>query len=155
MGKLSTTLFALLLLTRQICNGCCTRTRASAYHKISLSGLFSGFETTFVANAALVAAMQICHPDYFVHPPKFVPRHSYSLQSLYLDGKKCAIPSLHRNSFSAKVSGLCPVLASGNTTSPYCRAVRANSGVSEPYRYRASSLRHAAGFLPSRLDLEY
>ena len=48
--------------------------------------------------------------------------------------KKCAIPSLHprcslrsrgarRDSFLAKVPGLCPVLASGNTTSPYCQAV--------------------------------
>ena len=32
--------------------------------------------------------------------------------------------------------------------------VRANSGVSEPYGVRESTLRHAAGLLPSRLDLE-
>jgi hypothetical protein len=38
-------------------------------------------------------------------------------------GKNCAVPSLHRDSFPAKVPGLCPVLSSGNTTSPYCRAV--------------------------------
>jgi hypothetical protein len=38
--------------------------------------------------------------------------------------KTRAIPSLHRDSFLAKVPGPCPVLASGNTTSPYCRAVR-------------------------------
>ena len=31
--------------------------------------------------------------------------------------------ALHRDSFLAKVPGPCPVLASGNTTSPYCRAV--------------------------------
>jgi hypothetical protein len=43
-----------------------------------------------------------------------------------MDGKKCAIPSLHRDNFLAKVSGPCPVLASGNTTSPYCRAVGNN-----------------------------
>ncbi len=30
---------------------------------------------------------------------------------------------LHRDSFLAKVPGPCSVLASGNTTSPYCRAV--------------------------------
>jgi hypothetical protein len=35
---------------------------------------------------------------------------------LYLDGKKCAIPSLHRDSFQAKEQGLCPDAASGNTT---------------------------------------
>jgi hypothetical protein len=37
--------------------------------------------------------------------------------------KTRAIPSLHRDSFLAKVPGPCPVLASGNTTSLYCRAV--------------------------------
>jgi hypothetical protein len=48
--------------------------------------------------------------------------------------KTCAIPSLHprcslcsrgarRDSFLAKVPGPCPLLSSGNTTSPYCRAV--------------------------------
>ena len=31
--------------------------------------------------------------------------------------------SLHRDSFAAKVPGLCPVLASGNTNALYCRAV--------------------------------
>ena len=30
--------------------------------------------------------------------------------ALYLDGKTCAIPSLHRDSFLAKVPGLFPVL---------------------------------------------
>jgi hypothetical protein len=48
-------------------------------------------------------------------PISFVPRHSYSSQNLYLDGKKCAIASLHRDSFLAKVSGFFPVLASANT----------------------------------------
>ena len=37
--------------------------------------------------------------------------------------KKCAIPSLHRDTFLAKVHDL-PVLSSGNTTYLYCRAVR-------------------------------
>jgi hypothetical protein len=37
--------------------------------------------------------------------------------------KTHAIPSLHRDNFLAKVPGLNPVLASGNTTSLYCRAV--------------------------------
>ena len=31
-------------------------------------------------------------------------------KTLYPDGKKCAIPSLHRDSFPAKVPGPCPVL---------------------------------------------
>ncbi len=42
--------------------------------------------------------------------------------------KKCAIPSLHRDSLPAKVPGPCPVLVSGNTTSPYCRAVSIQAG---------------------------
>jgi hypothetical protein len=37
--------------------------------------------------------------------------------------KTHAIPSLHRDSFLAKVPGPCPDTASGNTISPYCRAV--------------------------------
>jgi hypothetical protein len=41
--------------------------------------------------------------------------------------KTRAIPSLHRDSFLAKVPGFCPVLASGNTTSLYCRAVIVHS----------------------------
>ena len=40
-----------------------------------------------------------------------------------MTAKTCAIPSLHRDSFLAKVPGPCPDAASGNTTSPYCRAV--------------------------------
>jgi hypothetical protein len=73
---------------------------------------------------------------------KIVPRHAYNSQNLYPDGKKCAIPSLHRDSFSAKVPGHKPALASGNSHRrilaprysdikcrnltlgpPYCRAV--------------------------------
>ena len=41
--------------------------------------------------------------------------------------KTRAIPSLHRDSFSAKVPGLCPVLASDNTAYLYCRAVSGNA----------------------------
>jgi len=37
--------------------------------------------------------------------------------------KKRAIPSLHRDSFVAKVRGLNPDASSGNATSLYCRAV--------------------------------
>ena len=54
-----------------------------------------------------------------------VPRHYSSSQALYHDCKTYTILSLHRDppDGEAKVSGFCPVLASGNTTSPYCRAV--------------------------------
>jgi hypothetical protein len=48
---------------------------------------------------------------------------------LYPDGKNRAVPSLHRDSFLAKVPGPdsyrdCPALTSGNTNALYCRAVR-------------------------------
>ena len=43
-----------------------------------------------------------------------------------MTAKTRTIPSLHRDSFAAKVPGPYPVLASGNTTSPYCRAVIRN-----------------------------
>ena len=54
---------------------------------------------------------------------------------LYPDCKKCAILSLHRDSFVAKVPGLYPVLASGNTTSPYCRAVMRNFQLTRHIQY--------------------
>jgi hypothetical protein len=49
--------------------------------------------------------------------------------------KKCAIPSLHRDSFVAKVPGPCPDAASGNTTSPYCRAVSKHSAAAQHIRH--------------------
>ena len=44
----------------------------------------------------------------------------YLTNSLH-EGKKYAIPSLHRDSFLPKVPGSARMLASGNTTSLYCR----------------------------------
>ena len=81
-------------------------------------------------DTAPVPATNFVTGDKFVAPIKFVPRHSYSSQNLYLDGKKCAIPSLHLDSFAAKVPGLCPVLASGNAYLLYCRAVRLSNNLS-------------------------
>jgi hypothetical protein len=71
------------------------------------------------------------NPDSYrdAAPIIIVLRHSYSSQNLYLDGKKCAIPSLHRDRLPAKVPGHCSALSSGNTTSLYCRAVMVNSMV--------------------------
>jgi hypothetical protein len=43
-----------------------------------------------------------------------------------MTAKTRAIPSLHQDYFAAKVTGPCPVLASGNTTFLYCRAVSVN-----------------------------
>jgi len=98
-------------------------------------------------------AIEILYLDKFLAPRQIVPRHcasahrptypnrdSFSVTyqtctaTLVRLNKICtwtaktrAIPSLHRDSFTAKVPGRNPVLASGNTTSPYCRAVSGNA----------------------------
>jgi hypothetical protein len=78
--------FLLLLLhPRQICNGL-YRDRASVLNKTLYTLTFN------------------------LLPIKLVPRHSYNSDNLYLDSKKCAIPSLHRDYFLAKVPGLCRCL---------------------------------------------
>jgi hypothetical protein len=95
-------------------------------------------------------AIKFLHLDKLLAPRQLLPRHcagahlqilsnrdnfpaTYQLCTATLvmfnkiciwTAKTCAIPSLHRDNFSAKEPGLCPVLASGNTTSLYCRAVR-------------------------------
>ena len=96
-------------------------------------------------------AIKILYQDYFLASIKLASRHCASgrfpnlyqrqicasaqicTATLIMLNKVCtwtaktrAIPSLHRDSFSAKVPGPCPVLASGNATSPYCRAVVLN-----------------------------
>src|SRR4030042_28148 len=50
-------------------------------------------------DTAQVPATIFVTGDKFAAPIKLVPRHSYISQNLYLVGKKCAIPSLHRASF--------------------------------------------------------
>ena len=95
-------------------------------------------------------AIIFLHHDKFLAPRQLVPRHCTSahLPTFYYrdkfpaiyqlctatlvmlniictqTAKTRAIPSLHRDNFLAKVPGPCPVLASGNATSLYCRAVR-------------------------------
>ena len=94
--------------------------------------------------------IKILHHDKFRSPRQFVPRYCASANlpafcnrdsfpatyqtctaTRVMLNKLCtwtaktrAIPSLHRDNFLAKVPGPYPVLASGNTTSLYCRAVR-------------------------------
>jgi hypothetical protein len=98
-------------------------------------------------------AIKFLHHDKLLAPRQLLPRHCASAHlsiSSYRDNfpaayqictatlpefyKLCtmtaktrAIPSLHRDSFLAKVPGPCPVFASGNTTSLYCRAVGCNN----------------------------
>jgi hypothetical protein len=98
---------------------------------------------------AHLPSIKFLYLDYFLAPIKLVPRHCASAHlpascnrdsfpatyqtctaTRVMLNKICtrtaktrAIPSLHRDNFSAKVPGPCPVLASGNTTFLYCRAV--------------------------------
>jgi len=116
---------------------------------------------------AHLQAIKSLYQDKFLAPRQFVPRHCASahlpdfcnqdnLSATYQNctatrvmlnkfctwmAKTRTIPSLHRDSFLAKVPGPYPVLSSGNTTSPYCRAVmfkpinttrRENSGLQRP-----------------------
>lgn len=102
-----------------------------------------------IPRCALLHALKSLHLDKFLAPKQFVPRHYASahlshfcnqdnLLATYQNciaiapasdqvctrtAKTRAIASLHSDSFLAKVPGLCPVLASGNITSPYCRAI--------------------------------
>jgi len=101
-------------------------------------------------------AIKILHLDKFLASRQIIPRHcasahlsDFATETTFRPlswpftatapacNKLCtwtaktrAIPSLHRDSFLAKVPGLCPVLSSGNTTSPYCRAVRLSKNLS-------------------------
>jgi hypothetical protein len=94
-------------------------------------------------------SIKFLHHDKFLAPRQHVPRHCTGAHlptfcyrdnlpvtyqpctaTLAMLNKICtrtaktrAIPSLHRYNFPTKVPGLCPVLALGNTTSLYCRAV--------------------------------
>ena len=98
-------------------------------------------------------AIKILYQDYFLASIKLSSRHCASghfpiscnrdsfpstyqtctatlvmLNKIYTwTAKTRAIPSLHRDYFSAKAPGQWPVLASGNATSPYCRAVMRNN----------------------------
>jgi hypothetical protein len=97
-------------------------------------------------------SIKILHRNKFLAPRQIIPRHCTSANlptscnrvnfpATYQTctairvmltklctwmAKTRAIPSLHRDSFLAKVPGPCPDATSGNTTSPYCRAVIVN-----------------------------
>ena len=69
--------------------------------------------------------------------------------------KTRAIPSLHRDSFLAKVPGHNPDAASGNTTSPYCRAVMCHSSPTQQpvcFREFIARLEYSASLRKPWLD---
>ena len=86
----------------------------------------------FLASRQLVPLhCSSAHLSTFCNRDNFPATYQNCTATLVMLNKICtrtaktrAIPSLHRDSFLAKVPGPCPVPASGNTTSLYCRAVR-------------------------------
>jgi hypothetical protein len=79
------------------------------------------------------------HP-VFVTGDRFLARFSLYLEAALtskpstMSAKKRAITSLHRDSFSAKVSGFCPVLASVNAYLFYQRPVGCKAKASQQNR---------------------
>ena len=108
----------LLLHSRQICNGSCTRTPASALNIDPTPWQISGSET--ICTATRVMLNNICAMTAKSAPyPPCNPAAHYARA-----GRGVTV-------FWPRVLGIpgpCPVLASGNTTSPYCRAVSGKLG---------------------------
>jgi len=116
---------------------------------------------------AHLQTIKFLHQDKFLAPRQLVPRHCTSdhlpifryrdnLQATYQlctatlvmlnrictrTAKTRAIPFLHRDNFSAKVPGPCPVLSSGNTP------LQAGSSLS---RHNMSGLNARPSLLPGR-----
>jgi hypothetical protein len=76
MGKLFVTLFALLLHPRQICDGCCTRTHASARNNALCTVITYWLRSTLYRDTAPVFANKFVTGDKFAAPIKLVPQHS-------------------------------------------------------------------------------
>jgi len=75
-------------------------------------------------DTAPVPAPNFVTGDKLAAPIKFVPGSRQHLGKICTwTAKTRAIPYLHRDKFMPKVPGHCPDASSGNTTSPYCRAV--------------------------------
>src|SRR4030042_5574856 len=90
--------FLLLFLpSRQICNGCCTRTPAFAEATAVKARICMQLKSYTVINYCLrdslyrdtapVPAIKFVTGDRFPAPINLVTRHSYNSQNLYLDGK--------------------------------------------------------------------
>ncbi len=119
--------FLLLLLhKRQICNVFFTLIGSSARNLNLVPGLITAFEID--CTPSLCQWLQTTlYPGKNSRLRSNLYRDTRNVQqNLYHDGKKCAIPSLHRNNFPTKEPGYCPDATSGNTTSPYRRAVMVN-----------------------------
>jgi hypothetical protein len=123
MGKLFVMVFAAPCFHDKSCQNLHPDTRTCPQYKSCNVTVF-WLRLNLYRDTAQVLICNIC----------YILTDLFHLSNLYRDtpgfDKTCtwicknhAIPSLHRDSFLAKVSGPCPVLSSGNTTSPYCRAV--------------------------------
>jgi hypothetical protein len=123
-GKLFVILFALLLHQDRFLMAMHPDTRScSQFNSCTVTNLW--LRKSLYRDTALMPATS------FVSGDNFLTRIWHCIATrLYLtnslpEGKKYAIPSLHRDSFEAKVPGFCPDAASSNTTSLYCRPLGA------------------------------
>ena len=79
-------------------------------------------------DTAPVPASWFCNTDRFVLPAQLVPRHSVNASVCNPTAKTRAIPSLHRDYFSAKAPGRLPDASSGNAYFLNRRAVSCQAG---------------------------
>ena len=94
--------FLLLLLhSRQICNGRSTWTRASTRNLIPAPWQISGSETDCTAKLRQCPQLKFCTVIVYRLRLNLYRDTRNAHKTLYLDGKKCAIPSLHRDSILA------------------------------------------------------
>ena len=87
-----------------------------------------GFKTTGDKTRHATTVNKITIPGLIINHLLNMYREPANIrQNLYPDGKNHAVPSLHRDSFSAKVPGSVPGAASGNAYYHNRRAVMVNS----------------------------
>ena len=137
VGVISSSWFLQMLNPWQIRYGSCTRIRAiGSNFNSGKPGQFSGFDLSLCRDTAQVVVNKITVPWHdFCHQPALFHDRACSRKNLYQDLQKprhtLLTPwQLSGQRTSPEYSG-CPVLApdasvgagSGNTTSPYCRAV--------------------------------
>ena len=99
--------------------------RSFLFCRCPAPGLFFVHLLNLCSHTAPVPVSQLYIPGEIIgHFAKLYRFRACMQSKLHPDGKKHAIPGLHRDSYLPKVPRHCPVTAPGNTTSLYCRAVR-------------------------------
>jgi len=106
-----------------------------------------GFKTTGDKTRRAITVNKITIPGLIINHLLTLYREPANIQqTLYPDGKNHAVPSLHRDSFSAKVPGSVPGAASGNAYYHNRRAVSVH------FEAVASQIRNPGFSLPDNLS---